>query len=100
MLQILHCYKKCYFDKAINIAELNDLHVRMSMREKILYDYPLRVGFSILRLLPFNFKNYIVTLLRKLVGQHVIKHGDESRKRPLNNLLDVFYLMDKSASGE
>lgn len=98
MLQILHCYKKCYFDKVIKSVELNDLRVRMSYSEKILYDYPLRVGFSLLRLLPLDIRKHIVTLLRKLVGQHVIKHGDESRDSPLNNLLDVFYLMQNSVS--
>ena len=97
MLQILHCYKKCYFDQAISDGELSELRARMSFNEKILYDYPLRVGFSLLRLLPLDIRKNIVTLLRKAVGQHVIKHGDESRNIPLNNILDVFRLMQSSS---
>ena len=91
LLQILHTYKRIYFDKTLGATELAVLRARMTLLEKAVYGISFPIGFSVLRLLPSGVRAGLIGRLRRLIGQHAIRSADSSPT--FENLLDVFESM-------
>lgn len=89
MLQIVHGYKKHYFDRVISAQELNLLRAKMSFLEKSTYGLAFPIGFSLLRLVPLGVRTTVVAALRRLIGQHAIHDSGETHQN-FKSLLDVF----------
>jgi len=88
-LQIVHGYKKCYYDRAIESGALRPLRERMTFTEKMVYGMPFSVGFRLLRLAPTGIRLKIVSRLRNLIGQHSIRENPDLDPS-YQTLLDVF----------
>jgi glycosyltransferase involved in cell wall biosynthesis len=88
-LQIVHAYKRCYYDRAIESGALRPLRERMTLTEKLIYGMPFSVGFRLLRLGPAEIRLKAIRLLRNLIGQHSIRENPDL-DRPYQTLLDVF----------
>lgn len=99
MLQIVHGYKKCYFDRAITSEALGPLRSAMRPLEKLVYGLGLPIGFSLLRGVPTGLRATAISRLRKLIGQHAIKN-ESAADRDFKNLVEVFDAFDaKRAPG-
>ena len=93
-LQIVHVYKKCYFDGLMRGTDLTTMRSRMYLFEKLIYGLGLPVGFRILRIVPNGFRARAVAALRRMIGQHPI--SEKSAGGPFNNLLEVFESMNST----
>jgi hypothetical protein len=91
LLQIVHTYKKVYFDKVLGSQELATLRERMNWVEKATYGLAFPIGFSLLRMAPSDVRTGIVRRLRRLIGQHAIQNTSSSPA--FANLLEVFESM-------
>jgi hypothetical protein len=91
LLQIVHTYKKVYFDRVLGAKDLAALRSKMSLVEKAVYGVAFPVGFSVLRLAPTGLRAGLISRLRRLIGQHAIRNTDTSPA--FDNLLDVFESM-------
>jgi glycosyltransferase involved in cell wall biosynthesis len=89
MLQIVHGYKKYYFDQALSAQELTLLRTKMTVAERATYGFAFPIGFSLLRLAPLSLRTKVVAILRRLVGQHAMRESGETSPN-LKNLLEVF----------
>lgn len=94
-LQIVHCYKKCYFDRVLPVADLKALKSIMTLPERLSYGIALPIGFSLLRLVPTEARGSIVSRLRRLIGQHAIRE-ESATNVAFGNLVEVFDHMDSS----
>jgi len=92
-LQIVHCYKKFYYDKALPIKEMNSLKLLMTIREKLFYGSSMPVLFTFLRIIPIDLAHKVISFLRHLIGQHSIKEQLSSNIR-FENLLEVYSHFD------
>ena len=88
-LQIVHCYKKCYFDHALPAADLKTLKSHMTLSERWSYGIALPIGFGLLRLVPTDLRDSIVSRLRRLIGQHAIRE-ESVTNAAFGNLVEVF----------
>jgi len=87
-LQIIHCIKKRYFDRAIDETQIAALKRRLSVSER-LSAFGMSVGFRALRLVPTGLRDRIIAWLRALVGQHAISQQSLSDRKH-QNLGEVF----------
>jgi hypothetical protein len=94
-LQITHGYKARYFDQKLSPANLANLRAKMSTAETVLFGMTMPLGFTLLRAVPGGARKRIVSLLRRLLGQHAIADADAAAAAPSRaNLLDVFEAID------
>jgi len=100
LLQIVHGYKKRYYDRLIDAESLQPLRERMTTAERLLLGIPIAVGFTLLRLAPTSLRTRIVAISRSLIGQHPLP-DDQEVKPYFATLLDVFEAMtlDSQARG-
>lgn len=92
-LQIVHCYKKYYFDRVLPRSELAVLRTRMNPLERLVYGTGLSIGFSLLRRVPQTWRVRAIALLRRFIGQHSIS------KEPVldghyDNLVELFEALE------
>ena len=88
-LQIVHCYKKFYYDKALPQKEINALKSLMTIRERLLYGVSMPVLFIFLRIIPIDLAHKAISFLRQLIGQHSIKEQLDANVK-FENLLEVY----------
>lgn len=89
MLQIVHGYKKRYFDRVLGAQDIALLRAKMSVAERATYGLACPIGFSLLRLAPVGLRAKVIAALRRLVGQHAIREPADVSPN-FHNLLDVF----------
>ncbi len=92
-LQIVHGYKKCYFDRTLRAADLASLRARMNAREKLTYGLLFPIGFGLLALVPTGLRSTLLSQLRRSIGQHAIRE-QPAANRNFQNLVEVFDSMD------
>jgi glycosyltransferase involved in cell wall biosynthesis len=92
-LQIVHGYKRRYFDRKLSVADLRTLRLKMTASEVALYALSLPVFFTLLRLVSDRPRARIVAALRRLLGQHAIRSESTVRAQH-QNLLEVYESMD------
>ena len=88
-LQIVHCYKRFYYDQTLPIKEIVALKSLMTLQERYLYGTSMATLFTLLRIIPINLAKKIIALLRQLIGQHSIKDRLDS-KIIFENLIGVY----------
>lgn len=88
-LQIVHSFKKRYFDRAIAPSDLKPLVARMNFGEKMKYGTAFTLGFSFLRLIPTKLRSDTILWLRGLIGQHKFQEAPVVQ-RNFSNLIEVF----------
>ena len=88
-LQIVHGFKHRYFDRTINRSTFAALTSRMTMFEKLKYMPALATGFALLRIFPSDWREAIVSRLRRVIGQHAIS-SDAKPSKGMTNLIDVY----------
>jgi glycosyltransferase involved in cell wall biosynthesis len=93
-LQILHRYKGRYFDRKLASADLDGLRAKMSTAETLLLGLTMPLAFTLLRMVPDDARALIVSLLRRLIGQHAIR-DDAVAGSSYANLLDVYQAMSE-----
>jgi glycosyltransferase involved in cell wall biosynthesis len=92
-LQIVYCYKHCYYDRSIDTAALAPLKARMTMAERLTWGVAMPLGFSLLRLVPSDLRDGVISRLRRLIGQHAI--SDETAiALSFETLIDVYTQID------
>jgi glycosyltransferase involved in cell wall biosynthesis len=89
LLQIVHCFKRCYFDHSMKRADIDELLKRMTIFERLAYGIPMRIGFSLLRFVPMAARKRTIAALRRLIGQHAISET-EAASHNFATLLQVF----------
>jgi glycosyltransferase involved in cell wall biosynthesis len=92
-LQILHCYKKRYFDGTLAADDLAVLRAQMTLAERLAYGVSLRIAFGALRMVPGALRGGLVARLRRVIGQHGIS-AQSVTQRNFGNLVEVFESMD------
>jgi glycosyltransferase involved in cell wall biosynthesis len=92
-LQIVHCYKKFHYDKALPLKEMHAIKSLMTIRERLLYGTSMPVLFTFLRIIPINLAHKAISFLRQLIGQHSIKEQLDANIR-FENLLEVYGYMN------
>lgn len=92
-LQILHCYKKFYFDCNLGFDVMALLRKKMTLGEKAMFGLALPIGFTLLRLVPKRMREELILRLRRAIGQHAIRNDSVSSRR-FNNLVEVYNSMD------
>ncbi len=92
-LQIVHGFKRCYYDKSLPAANLKQLWVRMTPVEKLVYGMGMPMGFSLMRSIPAQLQSRLILKLRRLIGQHSIAK-EAATERHFTNLIQVFESMD------
>lgn len=85
-LQIIHCYKKRYFDQVRDLP-MADLRARMTVLEKV-QGSAMQIAFSLLRFFPSRGRGAIIAHLRKLIGQHAISM--DSSELQFKDLIGVY----------
>ena len=93
-LQILHGFKRCYFDASVSAQELAPLRRKMTVGEQLIYGYPMTLGFRVLRLVPSRSQARIIAALRRLIGQHAIQREAGAGTPEFQSLLEVFESFD------
>lgn len=88
-LQIVHGYKKCYFDKAMKAEDLRALKACMTFYERFIMGVGMMVCFGTLRIVPLNFRQKVVSRLRAMIGQHAMC-DERPTVAQFGNLMDVF----------
>jgi glycosyltransferase involved in cell wall biosynthesis len=96
-LQIVHGYKRRYFDRTIAPGGLRPLQARMTVRER-LYGFGLSLCFSGLRLIPFNVRNRMISRLRRAIGQHAMSESAASQEK-FANLIEVYESILRQSPG-
>ena len=92
-LQIVHSYKKCYYDKTLSKIELKGLVDRMNVLEKLYFSVSLPLAFSLLGMVPVDTREYFILLLRRFIGQHTIPEELIIKEQP-KNLSEVYQSFD------
>lgn len=95
-LQIVHSFKRCYYDRSFLAANLAPLRTRMNAFEKVVYGIGMPIGFSLMRAIPPSFRSGLISRLRRLIGQHAIAN-ESATERHFTNLVQVFESMDSRA---
>ena len=98
-LQIVHCYKKFYFDCTLEFDVMVLLRNKMTRGENIAYALALPLGFKLLRFFPKILRQGIISSLRKAIGQHAIVNESLS-SRHFNNLIEVYNYLDASKTSD
>lgn len=88
LLQIIHSYKRRYFDRTLGDAELKPLRARMGRREK-LYGLAMAIGFTALRLIPIPVRSAAISRLRRLIGQHAMSSSVPT-DRAVHDIVEVY----------
>jgi len=92
LLQILHSYKKRFFERQLPADALKPLVERMHPIERV-YSILLRIGFTVLAALPDKVFSAIERPLRQLIGQHPFQQ-EEYDPGPFRNLVEVYKKLD------
>ena len=92
-LQIVHSFKRCYYEKSFPAADLAPLRARMNLLEKLIYGIGMPTGFSLMRAIPTGLRSGLISSLRRLIGQHAIAN-EAATERHFTNLVQVFESMD------
>jgi len=98
-LQIVHVYKRYYFDRQLPRDSLDQLRRLMRPLEKLLYGTGLPIAFTLMTLVPSNSLDGVVRRLRSIIGQHAIQK-EQGVDRRFNNLLEVFDHYDRKGAGD
>jgi hypothetical protein len=96
LLQIIHSYKKVYFDGSMKSTELAGLRDRMRIVERMIVGPVLAAGFRILRAVPTAAGRRLIGGLRKLIGQHAMA-DDVSSGRRYENIIELFEAVARNA---
>jgi glycosyltransferase involved in cell wall biosynthesis len=92
LLQIIHSYKKRYYEGRLSAEALKPLQQRMRPGERIAAA-ALATAFSLLALLPRNLFSAIEIPLRRMLGQHTFQ-PEEYGPGPSSNLVEVYQALD------
>lgn len=95
-LQLINAYKNYYLDRRLSSSEFGEVTRRMHLSERLLYGAPMRVLFSVLRIVPSTVQQAIAARLRTAIGQYS-GLGAVERDRALRSVLDVFECVDPLA---
>jgi glycosyltransferase involved in cell wall biosynthesis len=94
-LQIVHGYKHRYYDRSLDNTKFKALTSRMTWQERLKYGLPFWAGFTALRIFPLDLREAIVTLLRRLIGQHAIS----SETKPSQGITNLIGVYEAAANG-
>jgi hypothetical protein len=93
-LQVVHSYKKCYYDRAVPTSSLAPLRLRMSPYELAIHGIALPIAFTILRWVPSLLRGGIVAMLRRSLGQHSIAK-DPFATQSYRDIVDVYAALEE-----
>ena len=94
-LQIVHSFKRCYYDETLPSAQLAPLLSRMTLLEKLTYGIGIPIGFRLMRAVPNGLRAALISRLRRLIGQHAIAN-ESATERHFTNLVQVFDAIDRA----
>lgn len=95
-LQIVHSFKRRYFDRRLGKGALAPLWARMTTSERLLGG-GLAAGFSVARWIPRGLASSVLNRLRRSIGQHAMAQ-DSALSGRFANLIEVYEAFEDEAA--